>query len=95
MMVFVSAVAQDYGLTKEEIKRELGRDIDKITDDINTVTTEISSSHIAAQKTGDAIKVSPETLILIEDVKQNIENLEAIMSGIEDGSIRLEEVQNG
>lgn len=85
----LSVIQTEYDLTTEEIKKHVGRDIDKINDTLANLSTEMKIAHIEQQGRGDA-DIERSTLESMVDVMDKMQNFQDLLEGIDQGQAQIE-----
>lgn len=84
----ISAIINEYGLTEEQIRQHIGRDIQKTNEELMNLTKQMAVASIEQEKKGTA-KISKSVLMDIEEVKTELRMFQDLLVGIEEGQARI------
>jgi predicted HTH transcriptional regulator len=85
----LSVLTNEYDLTVEEIKKHVGRDINKINDTLANLCTEMKIAQIEQEGRGDA-DIERSTLESMVDVMDKMQNFQDLLEGIDSGAANIE-----
>jgi len=88
-VMVLSAIQARYGLSSDEIKQFVGRDISETNDELMEICKRMAMSKVRQNKTNEAV-VKETTLMDIQEVLTDLESFRDLLRGIEDGQVVIQ-----